>query len=777
MIDSLRSRITASLLALLVVVGGLILILVLVAMRGSIIDQATARIEIGRNVVQGELNDQVRQLQRAATVLAHDFGFKQAVATRDEATVRTALINQGGRIGADLVAAMDPDEEVNLAIGPDVGEEAGFPFPEMTAEADRIGSNVATRVYAGHAYQIVVLPVLAPERVGWTLLGFRIDGTVLSDLAGLAGTDLSLIDVAGEGPTTLATTVPQPAVASALSGQLRENETDIRVLKVAGSEYLAQQSSVSGDPGASLRLLMQEPLTQALEPYRRLRLEVFAIIVVACLLAAGVGVFVARGVSEPIDRLVQAAGRIGRGEYFRKLSSRGVKEVRTLAGSFNAMQEAIAEREARILHQAHHDNLTDLANRVVAVDTIREQLAADPPEPFAVILIDLNRFKQINDTLGHSIGDQLLISLAGRLTNAAREGDLVARLGGDEFMVILGSGDREQAELVAQRIGDALRRKISVQDIQLSVEVSLGIALAPEHGTDPETLMRRADIAMYGAKSDRQPFAVYEAGQDERHLHQLSLINDLREAIGDGGLTLNYQPKIQLSGVGHLGVEALVRWTHPEHGFVSPGEFIPLAEQAGMISDLTNWVIEETCRQLAQWDQAGIEVHAAVNISAMDLADGALGDRVCQTLEEHGLAFGRLCIEVTESAIMADPARATEVLSGLRERGVRVSIDDFGTGQSSLAQLKRLPVDELKIDRSFVQNVAEDAEDRVIVESTVALAHRMGLEVVAEGIETQAGRDLLTELGCDRGQGYLISRPLTADQLGEWIREQSLETA
>jgi diguanylate cyclase (GGDEF)-like protein len=416
-------------------------------------------------------------------------------------------------------------------------------------------------------------------------------------------------------------------------------------------------------------------------------------------------------------------------------------------------------------HQALHDALTELPNRTlfreVVADAIRHPLGMS-----AVLLIDLDRFKEINDTLGHHIGDLLLREVGPRLRGVVREDDLVARFGGDEFGIFVRNVEStEQALEIAGRARAALNDPFVVEDLLLHVEGSIGIALVPEHGTDVDTLLQRADVAMYMAKETHSGSRLYTPDRDPNSRRRLTLLSDLRSAIDNGDLLLHYQPKADLHTGRVTDVEALVRWLHTDLGLVPPNDFIPLAERSGLIAPLTEYVLREAIEHTARWQRQGIDLRVSVNLSVRSLMDLELPSRVEALLVEAGLPASKLVLEITESTIMADPVRAMRVLQPLADMGVGLSIDDFGTGYSSLAYLRQLPISEIKIDRSFVTHMTTDDNDAVIVRSTIELARNLGLEVVAEGVETAEAWDALASLGCDYVQGYFLSKPLPADEL------------
>ncbi len=434
----------------------------------------------------------------------------------------------------------------------------------------------------------------------------------------------------------------------------------------------------------------------------------------------------------------------------------------------------ITERQqaaAALEHQALHDALTGLPNRTLLHDRLQQQTLQAQREgtSVALLVMDLDRFKEVNDTLGHYYGDLLLRELGQRLQNTLRSVDTVARLGGDEFAVLLPRASAEDAAQTAQRLIVAVEKAFNVGGHPVEVGASVGIAICPDNGTDPGVLLRRADVAMYVAKRNQLGVSTYSPDQDQHSPDRLALMAELRAAIEEDQLELHYQPKVDFATGTVSGAEALVRWRHPQRGLVPPDEFIPLAEQSGQVKALSRWVLDHALRQARQWSSSGLSLGVAVNLSMRDLHDPALPDTVASLLARWQVDPATLTVEITESTLMADPVQALEIVRRLSRMGVHIAIDDFGTGYSSLAYLKRLPVDELKVDRAFVRHIASDSHDAAIVRSTIGLAHDLGLSVVAEGIEDQDSWNVLHTLGCDRAQGYFVSRPLAATDFTAWL--------
>ena len=425
-------------------------------------------------------------------------------------------------------------------------------------------------------------------------------------------------------------------------------------------------------------------------------------------------------------------------------------------------------------YQARHDPLTELPNSLLFREQVEEALlAAAPEEICALLALDFERFKEVNNTFGYSQGNLLLLLISTRLCQVVATSGVLARLSGNRFAILLSKTGEEKAVTVVQALLKAFEEPFSIAGILMQIDVSIGVAFSPIHGNNAHALLRRADIAMYEARRACEKYLFYDASFDQYSSSRLALIAALREAIADSTLQLYYQPKADAKTGAVCSAEALARWYHPTYGFISPEQFIPLAEQTGLIVPLTLWVLEKALRQCQIWRAAGYEIAVAVNLSMWNLHDITLPDTIAALLQAYDVPASLLCIELTESVIMTDVKRTSGVLKRLSTLGVDIAIDDFGTGYSSLAYLKLLPIDELKIDRSFIQNVSTNETDAAITSSIIALAHHLGLRVVAEGVKDQDTWDQLTTLGCDVMQGYYLARPLPAATFERWLRART----
>ncbi len=450
-------------------------------------------------------------------------------------------------------------------------------------------------------------------------------------------------------------------------------------------------------------------------------------------------------------------------------------ETKNLVDAFSTMRKQVQARQTALEYHALHDSLTNLGNRNRLTDNLAQAIkeAMRNNGSLALLMLDLDHFKEVNDTLGHPAGDRLLIEVGRRLSSLLRNADTIARLGGDEFAILLPTANEIHAIKIAEKIALALAHPFNLENRQLYTSASIGITVYPQHGADARVMIQHADIAMYQAKNNKSKLAVYDPDKDNHSLQRLGLMADLRKALKQDGLDVYYQPQITLASDTVTGMEALLRWEHPEYGFIAPEEVIMLAEQTGLIHDVAIWVLNTAVTQTKQWLDAGIDLTVSVNLSAQNLEDDRLLNQVKTLLARNKFPARHLSLEITENAMMANPERAVDILSQLDNMGVRISVDDFGTGFSSLGYLKRLPVNELKIDKSFVTDMDNDENDSVIVRSTIDLAHNLGLTVVAEGVEDKETRDLLQILRCDIAQGYLYAKPLPAAAFWTWLKERN----
>jgi diguanylate cyclase (GGDEF)-like protein len=722
--------------------------------RDTLLEKGKQELAIAGEVFGELLQNRSAQLLSSVEMLAADTGFRQAVASQDTDTIQTALQQQSQRIGADLASLIDSN---GLLITLNQHDQRHLPPLEL------LHGKVRIALIDGVPYELVLAPLYSPDLIGWITMGFAINEGLAWHLAQLTSLDVSFI-THDTPPFIASTLLPEQSAQTAHWLATSQPNPGLQQVWIAGEGFLLTTLPL----GDQVTAILQLPIDTVLGPFYALSRQLMLLSLGGLTLALLAASLLARGISKPVQALANASRRISSGHYNTVVPVRSDDEFGDLARAFNTMQGAIAEREQRLVHQAEHDSLTGLANRRMALLSLEQAIKAG--SPFAVMALDLNRFKEINDSLGHGVGDQVLGVIARRLDSSTKERDLASRLGADEFLLLISGVDTAQSIKVAHRLRERVSQTIELEDLHLNVEAGIGIALYPEHGEEADTLMRRADIAMYDAKQAGHQVAVYQDGWDERHLRRLSLARDLKESLNTDALHLLYQPKAALRDRERIGAEALIRWHHPTLGPLRPDEFIAIAEDAGHINRLTRWVLKTAIKQLHAWHSQHLMVQLSVNISADDLLDEELPGYIATLLANAEIEPQALCLEITESSVMKDEQQGHAMLARLKGIGLRLAVDDFGTGYSSLSQLKRMPVDELKIDKSFVLNLDHSDDDAVIVHSTIELGHNMGLEVVAEGVENRDALMLLESFGCDMIQGFLLGKPMSATELAVWAR-------
>ncbi|MGD8783793.1 MAG: EAL domain-containing protein, partial [Thioalkalispiraceae bacterium] len=479
----------------------------------------------------------------------------------------------------------------------------------------------------------------------------------------------------------------------------------------------------------------------------------------------------------PIAKVASSLKAEAKGHEVNELPDVRAAEIRDLTDAFIELRQQVHTRQLALEHIAMHDSLTSLPNRALLMDRLNQSILNTQrrKRSLALLMLDLDRFKEINDTLGHQTGDALLQQVGVRLRNVLRDSDTVARLGGDEFAVLLSNVNETNALRIAAAIHEQLEKVYDVYEHSLYVGASIGVAIFPQHGETAQTLLQHADVAMYGAKRSNSNIMLYDREQDEHSLTQLSVLSDLRGAIENEEFVLQYQPKLTIEDSQIYGAEALIRWQHPKHGLIMPDEFIPAAEQTGLIKRISNWVLDTAIRDCQRLHQKGHKVNFSVNLSVWDIQDPNINLNITEKLEKWGLSAKYITLEITERVMMAEPERARQVLKNLAAMGLNVVIDDFGTGFSSLVYLKQLPVSMLKIDKSFVVDMMRDESDAAIVHSIIDLAHNLGLQVVAEGVESDQTWSWLKTWNCDHAQGFYISEPLSIADFEKYVESYVTE--
>jgi diguanylate cyclase (GGDEF)-like protein len=760
---SFRQKVLLLAVALVTAIQLVTLFPVLSAIRQDAEAQARRAVSLAGVVFDEFMENRTAQLLTTTDAVAADFAFREAVAV---GAAESALANHAARAGADVAIVFDLEGEI-LATSGDVPRAAIDALRRLGfAARDAIQSSIA--VLDTMPYQTVTIPVRAPDTIAWVTFGFALDRRLAGDIERLTGLNTSFVRIGIDEVEVFASTIPEEARDAAVSG-----------IQLGRS---AEVSGAAGDSGylTSLRPFLEEhaeiyaalqlSLSDATAAYRRIRDILYVITSLSLLLAVGGSFGIARMVTRPVQDLAAAARRLREGVYTQSLAVASTDELGELAAGFNLMQDAIAERERRIVHIAHHDSLSGLPTRDLVVSELRTSMAANTP--LAVLNLALTRFDGIVSSLGHRTADDVIKLVAGLLRTTAGDAHVLGHLNHQEFVVVMQSYSVDQAKQFAERLVDTLRAGVTVKGANISLQACVGVAAFPDHATDAAELVRCAAIARNDAQQKHDVIGEYRVGQEDRALELIRMVGDFPRALQNDELELNFQPKVDCTTRAVVGAEALVRWRHPELGLLPPTKFIEAIEQAGGIAHLTRWVLRHALMTVGSWRSRGLDISIAVNISVDDLVDEYLPYFMLDLTRRHGIVPVNVTLEVTESAIMHNIQMSLAVVSCLRDLGFRVAIDDFGTGQSAMGQLKRMPVDELKIDKSFVINM-ENQRDEAIVRAAIELGHQFGLPVVAEGVESAATLERLQTLGCEYAQGYYIAKPLPANEFFAWVHKWS----
>jgi diguanylate cyclase (GGDEF)-like protein len=728
--------------------------------------QADRSVELAGVVFDEYMRSRDELLTLMVSTIVQDYGLRDTVSNGHVPTIESALTNHAERVGMETAAIFELDGTHLASVG---DGRALWPWEareRFDADPNDVRPVISIGFIAGQPYHAVTVPVEAPDPIAWATLGLPIDTEFVAEIKQLTGLESTIVGFGVGSKTIYATTLDDEAREDALADVHLGDVSGEPVPLAEAAGWLTQLRPYRDESGG-VYVALQLPIENVLADYGAMRKEFIATFSVALLLTVAAAVWLSSMVTSPIGRLVEAVRRMAEGIYSRPIEVRSQDEFAVLAQGFNAMQQAIANREQDIVHMAHHDSLSGLPTREIIVSEIRDAIA--DADQLATINFVLHRFDELASSLGHRTADRLIQLVAGRLRDRLREGELLGHLNHQEFVVVVPDADLAQAEDYVRDLQAMLRSGLAVGNANIALQIRAGISLFPDHGVNASELLRCAGIARGHASHHLGSVGVYEPGQEDRSLELIQIVGDFPRALVNRELWVEYQPKIDCDTLAVSGAEALTRWHHPKLGRLSPDTFVEAIEQAGGISQLTRWVLEEAASTLAQWRSAGLAVSMSVNISPDDLMDGYLPPFLDALCQRHRIDPATLTLEVTESSIMHNVENSLAVINAIRRLGFRFAIDDFGTGHSALAQLKRLPVDELKIDKSFVLNI-DDQRDEAVVRTAIELAHKFGLTAVAEGVEDEACLTRLQQLGCESAQGFLFSKSLRADDFVAWAR-------
>ncbi len=724
--------------------------------------QLTESINNAQNVFEQYTKEKEKLLTTSARVLTADFGFKQAVTSNDKETIASVLVNHGQRIDADLMLLTDLN-----------GQLISSSISKLSLDATQSASlsmllsesgSTHFMILQNTLYQLLALSVNAPRPVAYAIVGFKIDNKVADELKRLTRLDVSFFDGVGNVITSSMDVVDEKLTPNYLTSKM------LPWLFGSRPAFDSRQFELETTKKYPVKLFLTAELSSIYKEHDRLLSSISVIASLILLAAIMLSRIFARNLTKPLSQLVDQSKAFAEGQYANIVSSKNTsQEVSSLFDAFSEMGKAIDAREQQILHQSKHDTLTGLYNRHAFRQIISEILVNE--QRHILIAIDIRGFGNLNDILGIQVGDRCLQMLAQRLIDINIDGSQHSRLDGDVFLSLIPLTEQQNVARYIQEFVSDLSRSLNVDSLELNLKFWTGISIYPQDGDDADAIFRRVMIALDYAKKDNKPIRYYHEGEEEARQQHLSIIEALRLALtlDDGQLYMNYQPKLNLKTGKIDKVEALIRWKHPKLGFISPEIFISYAEQTGIIFDLTAWVIDTVLKQLSEWQQKGLYIDAAINISAQDISHPDFQMNLKKSTAKYQISPEYITLEVTERDLMQDEVQAIALLIELKEKGYTISVDDYGIGQSSLAKLKQLPVDELKIDKSFIMQLNSSESDQIIVGSTISLGHRLGLSVVAEGLENNESLDILKAMGCDHIQGYFLSRPMTSDAFIEWL--------
>jgi diguanylate cyclase (GGDEF)-like protein len=746
---SLRTRIALTFLLLLAAVLAAALGAVSAANHGNADREVQRQLDVGKSVFSNFLRNNNRLLTQAASAVAADYGFRDAVAARDTDTLVSALENHGARIGAALVVLTSLDNHVIAASGLSLAADSTFPIQQLQQENG--GGEKLTHVIVENRriYQLVAVPVKSPLTVAWITMGFELDAAAASELAKITDLGVTLSIRSNDRWTPVVSTVHS--------------------LKTASEDDVTRQIDLPSLDNVQVDATLSRSLSEASASFAHLTSTLFWIAAVSILGCGWAAFAIARNITRPLHDLTRSVDQMRAGTYDAELTVHRRDELGVLAEGLQLMQTAVNCRDQSIRRLAYEDTLTGLMNRVAFNRALQTALESAAGSAVAVAVINVNRFRRINEHLGYSVGDAVLTAIGARLADVPTVNLKLARLAADQFAAFTQLSAASELTSWGTSLLAVLSEPIAVERQPIDVSATVGLAVSHASAASADDLLGFADLALECARRDKRPLALYEDKLKPASLDQLSLLGELTHAVELNEFRLFFQPKIDLRTKRVAGAEVLLRWEHPTRGLLGPFHFIPFAEQTGFIRRMTRWTLDRAIAQGAAWHRAGTPLPLAVNISAEDITDARLDSRIAGLLNKHQMPPALLTLELTESGFIEDPQRALRVLDALAALGVNLSIDDFGTGYSSLSHLARMPVHEIKIDRSFVQGLETDVEFSAVVRSAIDMGHSLGLKVVAEGIETETAAQRLQNLGCDIAQGFLYAKPMPTGELERWL--------
>ncbi len=765
-----QTKLTIVYLALFLAVQSVIILAIYTSVNDNVRDQIQGQLISSGQIIDRLVQDQATVFGARAVDISKEFGFRQAVATQDNATITSALLNQSARVNADAAFVIDLDDQLVASVGAPPAAMKATMLPTALKEAAE-DEGFATYFIAldGRVFEIVLAPIVAPVTTGWVGLALELDREALLSFKELAPIDLEIALLShddGAHHVAAATSDADSLSDFIYVHGMSDTNSDFSSV-FDGQDYMFRRISLKNSfaEETPTELLIYYSVDAGLTPFQSLVVALISILVVGLGLLFVGSLVVSRGITRPLRMLAGAAQKISAGDYQEVTAPANDEEIYRLTGSFNQMITAVREREERITYQACHDSDSGLPNRIFFEEKITPKIVGGVA--FSLAVVEIQKLADMRAVLTHENISELVRSVAHRLNGVNIS--YLAQLSTDTF--VFAHFENGSADTCSSMIIDSFAEPMLVAGIMVDLRVCIGLTKFPTDGEDLTALLRNANSALDNARSSEQGYGWYDVEHDSLQKDRLSMMSELREGLENGEVQFHYQPKLDLASGKITSVEALVRWFSATRGFVPPDDFISLAEKTGDIRKLTDWALKTAVQQIADWQKEGVDLIVAVNLSTNDLMNVDLPKQILDLLNEHAVPAKLLKLEVTESAVMNDMSRALDVLNMLSAMGLKLSIDDYGTGYSSLSYIKSLPVGEIKIDKSFVLKLVEDDEDKILVRSTIELAHNLGLEVTAEGVENEDSVDLLRKYGCDTLQGYHICRPIPSADIAGFLDE------
>lgn len=736
----------------------------------NIFKQIQNQLSAANQLLDAQLENQSHELLKRLDPVIHHPTFKELLAQRPQELAsylnlfaKVALINRVLLVAPNNGVLIDTQSPVTST----------FPLPRLLTLAKEQQLLKTTFVFGNEIYRWLIVPLMVDKKTYWLALGL--------DIKPLLKKNLTLLSIA---PSDLFFTFQAPNRTwewiNLPSHYTKEGNSTLAqyLSEVKHQQYFKKSGKVifikplTEEKNERILAFFTYSHQSLIAAYRPLIYIMVAIGALGILLLMGASYLIARNMTKTLRNMSAAIERIKQGNYNQLIPTTGSDEIGQLVILFNQIMQGIETHEKALFHQSRHDPVTTLPNRIYFFEQLSQRLKKCRPEhdQMAIMAIGIDRFPQINHALGHHIGDRLLHHVGTRLSTSLQNAQVVARLGNNVFIALLPNIDASNFTVEAEQVIELFETPFSVYTVNIDLDVLVGVCFYPQDGLEADLLMQKADVALYAARFAAERYAIYQRDKDPHHFNKLSLMSELREGLTQNEFEVYYQPKVSFMSGRIEQVEALIRWQHSIKGFMPPDQFIPLAEETGNIKKLTFWLIEKTFTQCSNWHKQGVPLRISINLSVKDLLNKRLADFIDKMLKEHAVDPSWIIFEIVESAFMYDPENALKAIHKIKELGVEFSIDDYGTGYSSLSYLKRLPVNELKIDKSFVQEITRSERVAHIVQSTIDLGHHINMRIVAEGLSDQATFEKLKTMQCDLGQGYFFSQPLGIKEFTQWLK-------